>query len=407
MVNFETPASQVNRIRMQGENPPRGGGQQPVQGEQQQNQVIVVGPNTAWAQQLEIIMLPPAFLKAAGANNATVRQQTVGGRRYQVLSFVGQNKARVNGYINDQNIVEKVETRVDNPMYGDMLFESTYTDYKDFGGVKFPTRIIQRQGDHPTLDLTLTDVKPNAPVNIQAPQPQGGGGQAQASVTVEKLGEGVFLILGGYASLAIEMKDHIVVVEGGQSEARGLAVIAEAKKAIPNKPIRYIVNTHSHFDHSSGLRPFVAEGATIITHEISKDFLDRLFKLPRTLNPDKMAQANARAKFETVKDRKTLSDGNQVVELYRMTNMGHHDGLLMVYLPKLKVLLEADAYNPAAQPNAPVPATPSPYNLALVDNVRRLNLDVTRIIPVHYPGDNRQVTMSEVMRMIGRSSSNE
>jgi len=274
--------------------------------------------------------------------------------------------------------------------------------------VKFPTRIIQRQGDHPILDLTLTDVRPNAPVTIQPPQAGGGGGggQAQAAVPVEKLGDGVFLILGGYASLAIEMRDHIVVVEGGQSEARGLAVIAEAKKAIPNKPIRYVVNTHSHFDHSSGLRPFVAEGATIVTHDVNRNFFDRLFKMPRTLNPDRMAQAKATAKFETLRDRKTLTDGNQIVELYTMTNMGHHDGLLMVYLPKLKVLLEADAYNPAAQPNAPVPATPSPYNLALVDNVTRLKLDVTRVIPVHYPGDNRQITMAEVMRMIGRGSSN-
>jgi glyoxylase-like metal-dependent hydrolase (beta-lactamase superfamily II) len=406
MVNFEAPASRVDRIRMQGENPPRGGGNQPVVGEQTQQQVIVVGPNTAWAQQLEIIMLPSGFLKAASANNATVREQTVRGRRYNILTFTGQNKARVNGYINDQNMVEKVETWIDNPMYGDMLFDVTYSDYKDFGGVKFPTRIIQRQGDHPILDLTLTDVRPNAPVTIQPPQQQGGGGgQAAATVPVEKLGDGVFLILGGYASLAIEFRDHIVVIEGGQSEARGLAVIAEAKKAIPNKPIRYVVNTHAHFDHSSGLRPFVAEGATIITHDVNKNFLDRLFKMPRTLNPDKMAQSGRTAKFETMKDKKVLSDGNQVVELHTMTNMGHHDGLLMVYLPKLKVLLEADGYNPG-QANAAPPATPSPYNVALVANVERLKLDVQRIIPVHYPGDNRQITMAEVMRMIGRGSSN-
>ena len=52
-INFETPASRVDRVRMQGENPPRGGGQQPVVGEQPQNQTIIVGANTPWAQQLE------------------------------------------------------------------------------------------------------------------------------------------------------------------------------------------------------------------------------------------------------------------------------------------------------------------------------------------------------------------
>ena len=62
-----------------------------------------------------------------------------------------------------------------------------------------------------------------------------------------------------------------MVIEGPQSEARAQAVIAEAKRLIPNKPIRYVVNTHTHIDHSSGLRAFVAEGATIITHAVQQD----------------------------------------------------------------------------------------------------------------------------------------
>jgi hypothetical protein len=293
MVNFETQASRFDRIRMQGENPARGGGQQPIVGEQTQQQTIIVNANTPWVQKLEIVMLPSAFLKAASANNATVKAQTVAGKKYSVLSFMGENKAAVNGYINEQNMVERVETWIDNPMFGDMHFEALYTDYKDFGGVKFPTHIVQKQGDLPILDLALTDVKPNAAVTIQPPQAGGGGGggQAPAAPPTEKLAEGVFLILGGYASIAVDFKDYIVVIEGAQSEARGLAVIAEAKRLIPNKPIKYVVNTHAHFDHSSGLRPFVAEGATIITHEVNKPYFEKLFSMPRTLVPDKMAES--------------------------------------------------------------------------------------------------------------------
>ena len=134
-INFDTNASRVERIRMQFENPPHGGGQQPVRGEQPAQQTIIIGPNTPWLQQLEIWMLPQGFLKAAAANNATVKSQTVGGKKYSVVSFQGQNKAAVNGYINDQNMIDKVETWIDNPMLGDMLFEAVYSDYKDFGGV--------------------------------------------------------------------------------------------------------------------------------------------------------------------------------------------------------------------------------------------------------------------------------
>ena len=146
-IDFQTPASRVDRVRTQGENPPRGGGQQPVIGDQNQNQTIVVSANTPWTQQLEIWMMPHGFLKAAAANNATVAQQTIGGRKYSVLTFTGQNKAPVMGFLNDQYIVERVQTRIDNAFFGDMVFESTYSDFRDFGGVKFPMHIVQRQGD--------------------------------------------------------------------------------------------------------------------------------------------------------------------------------------------------------------------------------------------------------------------
>src|SRR6185295_2841954 len=179
-MNFETPAYRMERIRMQGENPPRGGGQQPIVGEQNQNQTVVVGPNTTWLQQLELWMMPQGFLQAAAKNNATLSTRTVGGKKYNVLTFTGQNKAKVNGYINEQNMVDRVETWIDNAMLGDMLFDATYTDYKDYGGVKFPTKMVQRQGGHPILDLAITDVKPNAAVNIQAQQGQGGGAAAAA-----------------------------------------------------------------------------------------------------------------------------------------------------------------------------------------------------------------------------------
>src|SRR6188474_1751055 len=105
-VDFEKGASKVDRVRVQGENPPHGGGQQPIVGEQPQTQIIVVNASTPWAQELEIVMLPQGFLRAAAANNATVEPKTVGGKKYQVVSFTGKNKAKVNGYLNAQNLVE-------------------------------------------------------------------------------------------------------------------------------------------------------------------------------------------------------------------------------------------------------------------------------------------------------------
>ena len=408
-INFEAPASRVDRVRMQGENPPRGGGQQPVVGEQPQTQTIIVNANTPWVQQLEIWMMPHGFLRAAAIRNATVEARTMGGKKYTVVSFVGDNKARVNGYLNEQNVVERVETMIDNQFLGDMPFEAVYSDYKDFGGVQFPMHIVQRQGGYPIFDLNVTDVKVNAAVDLQPPQGRGGPPTPAAAAPStppaqsEKLGDGVYLITGGYAVIAVEFTDHIAMIESGQNEARALAVIAEAKRLIPNKPIRYLINTHSHIDHSGGLRAFVAEGSTILTHEVNKAYLEKVLSAPHTLNPDKAQQSGKKPIVEAVGDKKVLSDGTHVVELYHLRNFPHHDGMLVAYLPKEKVLLQADGYNP--QPVTATPLNPpSPFTTSLLDNILRLKLDVQRIVPVHYPADNRVITMAELTRWVGRTS---
>src|SRR5262249_49504842 len=142
---------------------------------------------------------------------------------------------------------------------------------------------------------------------------------AAVATTSEKLGDGVYLILGGYAAVAVDFKDYIVVIEGPQSEERASAIIAETKKLIPNKPIRYVVNTHAHFDHSSGIRTFMAEGATVITHQGNKAFLEKVGSLPHTLNPDKLAMSKKKPSIETMTEKKVLTDGNHVIELYHMT----------------------------------------------------------------------------------------
>ena len=92
---------------------------------------------------------------------------------------------------------------------------------------------------------------------------------APSTATSEKLADGVYRIAGDYVSMAIEFKDHVVVLEAGQSEARGLAIIAEARRLFPAKRIKYVVNTHPHFDHAAGLPPFVAEGVTILENDNS------------------------------------------------------------------------------------------------------------------------------------------
>lgn len=405
LIDLDAPASRMQRIRMQGENPPHGGGLQPVVGEQNQTQVIAAGsPQAATLQDDLMMTLPYSFLKsAAAAKDATVKTQSMGGKKYTVLSFTGPNKAQVQGFLNSDNLPEKLETKIDNTVLGDIPFETTFSDYKDFAGVKFPTHIVQKQGGYPVFDLTVTDVKPNAPANITAPPNQGGNAGAQVA-TSEKLGDGVYLILGGYAAIAVDFKNYIVIIEGGQNDQRTAAVIAEAKRVIPGKPIQYVINTHHHFDHSGGLRAYVAEGATVITQQINKSYYEKVWANPHTIAPDKLAQNPKKPKIETVAEKKVLTDGNQVIELYHLQNFAHNDGMLIAYLPKLKVLLEADGFNPPAQPLTQTPASINPFTKSLADNIDRLKLDVDRIVPVHYPANGRKVMNAELLVAVGKSS---
>jgi glyoxylase-like metal-dependent hydrolase (beta-lactamase superfamily II) len=195
------------------------------------------------------------------------------------------------------------------------------------------------------------------------------------------------------------MNDHLVVIEGPQNDERATAVIAEVKKTVPNKPIKYVVNSHHHFDHAGGLGAFAAEGATIITHDANKAFLEQSLAAPRTVQPDKLAQSGKKAMVEGMQDKRVLSDGTRTVELYLIQGNVHGDGIIMAYLPKEKLLVEADVYTPTP-PNAPPPAQPNPNSVNLYDNVERLKLTVDQILPLH----GRKVPLGELQKAIGKTS---
>jgi glyoxylase-like metal-dependent hydrolase (beta-lactamase superfamily II) len=246
------------------------------------------------------------------------------------------------------------------------------------------------------LDITVANVTANAPADFAAPA-EASAAAPPVNVTVEKLANGVYYLKGGtHHSLAIDQADHIVIVEGPQNEARSLAVIAKAKETIPNKPIRYLINTHAHFDHSGGLRTYVDEGATIVTHEMNQPYYEQAWAAPRTINPDRLAQSKKAPMFQTFSDKLVLTDGKRAIEVHQIAGGGHNDAFAMVYLPAEKVLSEGDAYTPLAA-NAPPPSSVNPFSANLNDNIARLKLDVRQIAALHGP---RLATMADLKAFI-------
>jgi glyoxylase-like metal-dependent hydrolase (beta-lactamase superfamily II) len=383
VVDYQKSLSREETIRTQFENPPRGGGNQPIY--TNSRGVVVVGENSAWGGGA-IALTPHGWVKAAMAAHPTMKSTTVNGKPMIVVTFTMRGKYRVDGYINSQNLLEKVDTWMANPILGDTLVETTYSDYRDFGGAKFPTRIVQEQGGFPVLEMTVSEVHPNAAATIEDPRPS-----PPTHVESQKIADGVWYLAGAPDpnSMAVEFKDYVVVIESSVTEERALANIAEVKRLVPNKPIRCHLNSHHHSDHAAGLRAFVAEGSTIITHQMNKPFYQQVvLKKPHTLQPDKLSEDPKPARFIWVKDKYILTDGDRRLEIYWVPNAGHSANLLMSYLPKEKVLFITDIFNEFGEPrpNDPPPGIVSPYYAALGEKIKELNLDVEQLAPSHGKG---------------------
>lgn len=356
-------------------------------------QADVSGP---WANSLEFYLTPWGFLKGAAENDATVSHKKVDGKNYTVLTWSPKVKAPsgknyvINGYVNQQNVVERVETWLEENIMGDMHIVATYSGWKDFGGVTVPAKIVQTRGGWPFFDVDVTSAKANPPdVATLVPAPPGRGGRGGGggpgrgapamTVTSEKLGDGLYRLTtgaGSYDSVIVEFKDYIMMLEAGQSIARATAYVAKTKELIPNKPIRYVMDTHPHSDHTGGLPVLVEEGATIITQKNNEAFLSGALNTPRTLLDDSLAKNPKKAKFETVLEKKVYSDGTRTVEMYHVYPAPHSNGLLIAYIPKEKVLFQGDfSVNPGEPANDHVKA--------LYPVLVKLNLDFDRYINVH------------------------
>jgi glyoxylase-like metal-dependent hydrolase (beta-lactamase superfamily II) len=405
-VNYETASLRDEIVRTQAEDPPRGGGGQPVRGEARQ--VFVLSGDHAWTVaadqsattapryiadfQSHLWLTPHGVIKAAMASNAAVQGRTI------TFTRPGRFTAKVT--VNDRNLIDKIEATVANAVVGDMPLEVTYSDYQDFGGVKFPMKIKHTAGGYPALDMTVTDVKLNAAVDIQAPDSVRQAMNPYAKVTSQQVADGVWYLTGmTHHSVAIEMKDYVIVVESPINDDRALPVLAEARKLASNKPLRYLIVSHHHFDHSGGVRAAAGEGATVIAHEAGRAFFERTLAAPAKVSPDHLAKSGRKATVEGVKDKRVLTDGTRTVEIHQIAGSPHADDFLMVYLPKEKLLIEADAFTPLA-PNAPVPTPANPTNVNLADNIAKLGLAVDQILPLH----GRVVPLAELHKAIGRAN---
>jgi len=255
-------------------------------------------------------------------------------------------------------------------------------------------------------------------------------------VSPRKIADGVFVITAGYRVMAVEMKDGIVLFDAPQNGIA--AVIQQAKEAIPNKPITHVITTHMHFDHVASLRTVLAEGpkeVTLVTSDMNKPVIEKWFSNPRTLQanvsataappaaapaaggrggaaappapwPDALATSGKKVKFQYVKEKLVLKDNTRTIEVHPIKGALHSEDMVIIYLPKEKVIFESDAWNPGAAAAVTNPTTNGgqlAFQKLLASEADRLKLDYTTVVSGHAPGGGRDATKEDLMIAIGKT----
>ena len=105
-------------------------------------------------------------------------------------------------------------------------------------------------------------------------------------------------------------------------------------------------------------------------------------------------------KIQTVGDKGQLTDGTRTIELYTIPGNEHSADMLTVYLPKEKILAEADAFTPPGDANGSIVVTAVPFAGALYDSIQQRKLDVQKIVPFH---GNRTKDVAELAKNAKKS----
>ena len=408
-LNFETASFREEYIRSRSE--PLGGGAVPLMGTGEARGVVLARETYAWNVAGTATVSAPAALSARvhdlwtstpqGAIKAAARMGARAAvrrdflRRWDTLTFDLPNQFSATLVLEDTGLISRIESTVPHAVLGDMPVVTQFLDYRPQAGLMLPSRIVQTQGGFAALDLKVTQVAANEEVEITIPD---NVRAATEVVTVDKVADGVWFLSGGtHNSVAVEQAGQIVLVELPLHEGWARVVLDAANKLVVGKRALTVINTHHHFDHAGGLRVAAAEGATIFTSALAQRYFESAFAQVQTRTPLASTPSGRKAIFMAVESKAVLNDPIRPVEIHELKDSIHARGLLVVWLPREQLLIEADAYTPGA-PGAPPPAVPNANHLNLVHNLDRLGLTPRLILPLH----GRVVPAADLYAQVGR-----
>ena len=294
-----------------------------------------------------------------------------------------------------------METDTDDPVMGDVLTRVTFGDWRKVGSVRLPWSQEQRLNGVRYQRITVTSLAVDSeipdslfaiPAGLETDNPP------PPQLAATSIGRDLYLLRGNYNSMFVVASDHVVVIEAPVNSRRSDQVLAEIHRVAPGKPVRYVVSTHFHSDHIGGLRPFIAEGATIVTTPTARQVIqDFLVRGTRTRGVDTLSKAPRAPIIELAGSKRVLGDADHRIELLDVSPNPHASEILVVWLPGERLLFEGDMLDllvPEGRPSMPGDDT-----RALARSINSLGLDVDRIIAVH----GRPGTRADLERTVART----
>jgi glyoxylase-like metal-dependent hydrolase (beta-lactamase superfamily II) len=354
---------------------------------------------------------PHAMLMTAMDRAATLRslgQADFDGKKQNVIAFATSDGTQWTLYFDAAtNLLTKFENLDTDTRVGDVAQEFIIPGYTTVGGVKVPAGRIVRRGGEVTQNLKHSDVQINTrPAESAFERPQGfddlPANNPTPTPTVVELAKDVYLVqdaANGYNVMFVAMNDHVLVVEAPLNDGTSKRVIAKIKETVPNKPINYIVTTHFHDDHSGGIRTYMGEGATVVTTPGNKAYFEKVAQAVRTIAPDSLTMKPRTPVIETVQNmKKVFTDGQHTVELYDIGPGPHTKEMLVVYLPKEKILFEGDMLG-LPSGSTLIPAA-NETTMHFAERIKALGLAVEKIASVH----GRTATMEDLRAAVEKSN---
>jgi len=349
-------------------------------------------------------LLPHNVLAEALQRAATLRwlgNEDFKGKRQDVITYATPSGQQITLFFDSQTrLLTKYESLYTRNTLGDAVAEFVYTGYRNEGATKVPLKrigytsgILTSEADYKEVNFDFQAASelfalPPGTVVVKT---------VESQATVKQLAKDVYVLQnlpGSYNVFFVAFNDYILVAEAPETNTySGISdqALAMIKETLPGKPIKYLVLTHHHGDHAGGARAFIADGANLVTTPGNRRFVERLASAKFSFSPDALARNPRQPVIEILENKKRVfSDDKHRVEIYDIGAISHAKEMVIVYLPKEKILFQSDLFNPVTPSGGAPISEDDPYHgidtedtVSLMKSIRRLGLEVEKIVGSH------------------------